>query len=175
MNIDEIIGAAVASFRVAADEAQVGILSRLAIDLPPIRGDAVKFRQIITNLLSNAIKFTRAGGTVSIEALRASDGGVTILVRDTGVGMSQEEILVALTPFGQVDGTRARWREGTGLGLPIAKALVELHGGRLEIRSAKGMGTEVAVILPSRHLVTAADAVAAFHDPTVHQRPSTAD
>ena len=58
-------------------------------------------------------------------------------MRDTGVGMTEEEIAIALTPFGQVDGSRARWREGTGLGLPIAKALVELHGGELEIRSTK--------------------------------------
>ena len=165
INIDEIIGAAIASFRVAAEEAQVDIHSRMAIDLPPIRGDAVKFRQIFTNLLSNAIKFTHAGGAISVESLRANDGGVTILIRDTGVGMSADEILVALTPFGQVDGSRARWREGTGLGLPIAKALVELHGGRLEIRSAKGTGTEVAVILPSRHLVSAAETHHSLVDP----------
>ena len=62
--------------------------------------------------------------------------------------MTHEEIAVALTPFGQVDGGRTRWREGTGLGLPIAKALVELHGGQIEIRSMKGKGTEVAITLP---------------------------
>lgn len=157
INVDEILHAVIASFGVAADEAGIKIHTRTAIDLPPIRGDAVKFRQIITNLLSNAVKFTRANGSVSVEALRGNDGGVTVLVRDTGIGMSEEEILVALTPFGQVDGSRSRWREGTGLGLPIAKALVELHGGRLEIRSARGMGTEVAVVLPSRHLVSAAE------------------
>jgi two-component system cell cycle sensor histidine kinase PleC len=171
INIDEILQNAIASFGAAAREAGVEIHTRLAIDLPPIRGDAVKFRQIFTNLLSNAIKFTRANGSVAVEALRASDGGVTVLVRDTGVGMSEEEIIVALTPFGQVDGSRARWREGTGLGLPIAKALVELHGGRLEIRSAKGMGTEVAVVLPSRHVVTAADNRAPYmdqHDNALH-------
>lgn len=157
VNLDEILQAAIASFRVSAAEADVTIQLRIAIDLPPIRGDAVKFRQIFTNLFSNAVKFTPAKGTISIEALRGSDGGVTIIVRDTGIGMSEEELLVAMTPFGQVDGGRARWREGTGLGLPIAKALVELHGGRLEIRSAKSIGTEVVIILPSRHLVTVAE------------------
>ncbi len=157
MNIDEILQSVIASFRAAADEAGVKIHSRMAIDLPPIRGDAVKFRQIFTNLLSNAVKFTRANGSITVEALRGSDGSVTVLVRDTGIGMGDDEILVALTPFGQVDGSRARWREGTGLGLPIAKALVELHGGRLEIRSARGMGTEIAVILPSRYAVSAAE------------------
>jgi two-component system cell cycle sensor histidine kinase PleC len=62
--------------------------------------------------------------------------------------MGEDEIRVALTPFGQVDSSRTRWREGTGLGLPIAKALVELHGGRLEINSVKSKGTEVTVLLP---------------------------
>ena len=75
-------------------------------------------------------------------------------MRDTGVGMTRDEIAVALTPFAQVDASRSRWREGTGLGLPIAKALVQLHGGTLEIRSAKSLGTEVAVALPSRFEVS---------------------
>lgn len=157
INIDEILQAVVSSFRPTAEEAGIKIHCRIAIDLPPIRGDAVKFRQIFNNLLSNAVKFTRAGGSITVEALRGSDGSVTVLVRDTGIGMSDDEILVALTPFGQVDGSRARWREGTGLGLPIAKALVELHGGRLEIRSSRGTGTEIAIVLPSRHAVTATE------------------
>ena len=71
-----------------------------------------------------------------------------VTVRDTGVGMTPEEISVALTPFGQVDASHARWREGTGLGLPIARALVQLHGGELSIRSEKGKGTSVEVRFP---------------------------
>jgi two-component system cell cycle sensor histidine kinase PleC len=67
--------------------------------------------------------------------------------------MTEEELRIALTPFGQVDGSRTRWREGTGLGLPIAKALVELHAGRLDIRSEKNVGTEVTITLPNRHAV----------------------
>ena len=74
-------------------------------------------------------------------------------MRDTGVGMDEDEVEVAMAPFGQVDGTRTRWREGTGLGLPIAKALIELHGGALEIHSARGVGTEVSVRLPSPEFV----------------------
>ena len=113
-----------------------------------MRGDAAKLRQVFGNLIGNAVKFTPPGGSVTVEA-RSLEGGVVVLVRDTGLGMSKEEISVALTPFAQVDAGRSRWREGTGLGLPIARALVQLHGGRLEIRSAKSMGTEVVVNLPA--------------------------
>lgn len=156
IQIDEVVQAALSSFRTMAADASVTLNSRLPADLPPVRGDATKLRQIFTNLLSNAIKFTLPGGKVNVEAMRLGDGGVLILVRDTGVGMTDDELKVALTPFGQVDGSKTRWREGTGLGLPIAKALVELHGGELEVHSVKGKGTEVAVILPSRHQVSVA-------------------
>lgn len=155
INVDEIIQSSVTSFRLMASEAGVALVPVVAIDLPAVRGDSVKLRQIFTNLISNAIKFTPRGGSVTIEALRISNGGVAILIRDTGVGMTADVITVALTPFGQVDGSRSRWREGTGLGLPIAKALVELHGGTIEIRSQKARGTEVAITLPSRNMVSA--------------------
>lgn len=154
INIDEIVQTCINSFRLMASEAGVSLIPVVAVDLPTVKGDAIKLRQIFTNLISNAIKFTARGGTVTIEALRQNSGGATVLIRDNGVGMSQEEILVALTPFGQVDGSRSRWREGTGLGLPIAKALVELHGGDIQIRSVKGKGTEVAVALPAKNSVS---------------------
>jgi two-component system, cell cycle sensor histidine kinase PleC len=127
-------------------------------DLPNVRGDDQKLRQIATNVLSNAAKFTDRGGSVAVEAMRLADGGVGLYVRDTGIGMSAEEVRVALAPFGQVDGGRSRWREGTGLGLTIAKALTELHGGRFSIHSRKGFGTEVAIELPSRNDVKMIDA-----------------
>ena len=152
--LEEILQAILSSFRLMASEANVKLVPSMAYDLPTVRGDAVKIRQIFTNLISNAIKFTPAGGSVTVEALRANTGGLAVLVRDTGVGMTPEEVQVAITPFGQVDGSRARWREGTGLGLPIAKALVELHGGTIEVRSTKGAGTTVSVFLPSRHDVS---------------------
>jgi two-component system, cell cycle sensor histidine kinase PleC len=155
VSVDEIVQASINSFRLMASEADVNITTSMAVDLPLARGDGVKLRQIFTNIISNAIKFTPRGGQVKIEGMRAPGGGIGVLVRDTGVGMTAEEISVALTPFGQVDGGRARWREGTGLGLPIAKALIELHGGRIEIHSQKGAGTEVAIYLPSRNSVSA--------------------
>ena len=103
------------------------------------------------NLVSNAVKFTPPGGMVSVEAKRLR-GGVSMTVRDTGVGMSPEEIPRALAKFGQIDGELARQHDGTGLGLPIAKSLVELHGGELTIESAKGKGTAVNIWLPEERV-----------------------
>lgn len=156
--LGEVLDAVMPGFLPAAQEAGIELQCRIDPALQPIRGDAAKMRQIVSNLVMNAVKFTREDGRVLVEAVRRPDGGAVLLVRDTGVGMSEDEIRVALMPFGQVDGTRSRWREGTGLGLPIARALVELHGGRLEIRSVKGTGTEVAVTLPARHQVSIAEA-----------------
>jgi len=123
--------------------------SRFDTDLPAVKGDPAKLIQVFSNLVSNAVKFTQPGGSVTVEARTQPTGGTAVYVRDTGLGMTKEEVAVALTPFAQVDASHSRWREGAGLGLPIAKALVQLHGGSIEIRSAKSLGTEVAVLLPS--------------------------
>lgn len=149
INIDEILQAAVGSNRAMSADSGVNVQTQIAANLPTVRGDSAKLQQAFNNLISNAIKFTLRGGSVMIEAIRLADGGVAVLIRDTGVGMSPEELNVAMSPFGQVDGSRTRWREGTGLGLPIARSLVELHGGQIKMRSEKGKGTEVAVLLPS--------------------------
>ncbi|HEX4112068.1 MAG TPA: ATP-binding protein [Stellaceae bacterium] len=116
--------------------------------LLPVSGEPSKLRQVVLNLLSNAVKFTEPGGSI---ALAARDQGDTIAieVRDTGIGMSADDVTVALTPFGQVDNRLARRYEGTGLGLPLAMGLVELHGGTMAIDSAPGRGTTVRIVLPS--------------------------
>ena len=117
------------------------------IDVPlPVQGEKAKLRQIFLNLLSNAIKFTERGGTISLNVVE-SDAGFAIAVADTGIGMSPQDIQVALTAFGQVDNRLERKYEGTGLGLPLAKSLVELHGGALQIDSVVGRGTTVTVRL----------------------------
>jgi two-component system, cell cycle sensor histidine kinase PleC len=156
VHMDEVLAAVQAAAKAAADAGQITVKYRVDGNLPKVRGDANKLRQVFASLLSNAIKFNTPGGTVIIEATRAMDGGVTVLVSDTGIGMTDEEVAVALKLFGQVDGGKSRSYEGTGLGLPIAKALVELHGGRLDIRTAKGEGTVVAVVLPSKNHVSTA-------------------
>jgi signal transduction histidine kinase len=104
---------------------------------------------VVLNLLSNGIKFTEPNGRVILGLQRSEDGSLEIWVRDTGIGMSAQETLVALEPFGQVDSGLARRHDGTGLGLPLARSLVELHGGSLRIDSSKGNGTTVWVALPA--------------------------
>ena len=154
LHVDEVLGSSLAFFKVAADDAGVTLIQDISHELPEIKGDPVKLKQIVMNLLSNAIKFTPEGGRVTLRATGDRDGQVRVSVRDTGVGMTDEEMTIAMLPFGQVDGGRSRMCEGTGLGLPIAKALVELHGGSLSIKSIKGEGTEVTLLLPPAAEIT---------------------
>ena len=114
----------------------------------PLQGDPAKLRQIFLNLLSNAIKFTPRGGYIWAEA-RHTATGIAVTVGDSGIGMSPEDVAVALTPFGQVDNRLERRYEGTGLGLPLTKAFVELHGGVMQFESARGAGTRVTVSFPA--------------------------
>ena len=110
--------------------------------------DSFRLKQILLNLLSNAIKFTPAGGSVMVAAGMTPQGDVAISVEDTGIGMEPEDIPRALEPFGQLAGSQTRSHQGTGLGLPITRRLVELHQGHLAITSASGQGTTVTIILP---------------------------
>jgi signal transduction histidine kinase len=150
IDLAELLSASVSSFRLMAQSAGLTLVETVEPDVPAIVGDSVKLREVFTNLISNALKFTRSGGSVTIKAVRSPAGAAMIQVIDTGVGMSEQDLSIALTPFGQVDATHARWREGTSIGLPIAKALVQLHGGELRIKSQKDLGTEVTVFLPFR-------------------------
>ena len=157
VQVESVLAHACQSQMQIAREAQIDVqLTTGSKPLPPVRGDETKLIQVMSNLISNAIKFNRAGGRVDVCAEATRDGGVLITISDTGVGMSREEVEIAMRPFGQVDGTRTRWREGTGLGLPIARTLIELHGGALDVRSAPNQGTEVIVTLPAAHMVSAA-------------------
>jgi signal transduction histidine kinase/HAMP domain-containing protein len=113
----------------------------------PMSGDAAKLRQIFLNLLSNAIKFTDRGGSVSVSAAAAADS-VEVTVADTGIGMDPQDVEVAFQPFAQVDNRLERRYEGTGLGLPLTKALVDLHKGSIAIDSARGQGTRITISFP---------------------------
>ncbi|MCC7047899.1 MAG: PAS domain S-box protein [Alphaproteobacteria bacterium] len=118
-----------------------------------VRADEQRLRQVVLNLLSNAIKFTPAGGKVTLRIGVCDGGRASIVIADTGIGMDADEVELALQPFRQVESHLDRTREGTGLGLPITKSLVELHGGELRIESEKGKGTTVTVLLPAASVV----------------------
>ena len=130
-----------------ANAAEVRLTARQEGDVPLLRGDLRKIKQIILNLVTNAIKFSRAGGEVEI-VLKNDAGAIAITVVDRGIGMDPEEVELALTRFGQVTGPWIRDHAGTGLGLPLAIGLAELHGATLTIKSIKGVGTTVTVGFP---------------------------
>lgn len=139
----------------AAERARVTLDMESVPDLQMLRGDRAKIRQILLNLVGNAIKFTEEGGWVVTSIRRSGDGGIELVVADTGIGMTPEDISIALEPFGQVHGGLNRRYEGTGLGLPLSRRLVELHGGEMSIESTKGVGTRVSVRFPAWRTVGA--------------------
>ncbi len=149
-----------ATITTLAARGQIALAVEAPEHLPLLRADEVKLRQILINLLSNAVKFTPAGGAVTVRAGLEATGEFAISVEDTGIGMSAADIPVALEPFGQIGSALSRRHSGTGLGLPLTKRLVELHGGRLEIVSRPGKGTVVAAHFPAS-LVEAEHAEAA--------------
>lgn len=139
---------------VEAAAATAGVALRLTTPVPSLGliADRHMVKQVLRNLLSNAIKFTPAHGSVTVSLASAVDGRVALTIADTGIGMAPEDIPRALDRFFQLDGTLARQYDGTGLGLSLAKALVEKHGGTLEITSALGRGTTVEVWFPAERV-----------------------
>jgi PAS domain S-box-containing protein len=141
--------------RQAAD-AQITLTVDIPADLPRLRGDEMRLKQILVNLLSNAVKFTPAKGHVTLRARLIAGGALEIAVTDTGIGMSEEELALALQPFRQVESALARRHEGTGLGLPLVNAFVEMHDGTLTLQSVPGGGTTAYIVLPAARVVTPA-------------------
>ncbi len=137
-----------------AGEAGIALSTACSIEQPYLRGDARRIRQVLLNLLSNAIKFTPRGGSVALTIAKTVPGGISVAVADTGIGIAERDISTALAEFGQVDSSLARKYEGSGLGLPLSKRLMELHGGTLELASAPGKGTTVTVVFPPERVVT---------------------
>jgi len=147
----DLYGAAESSLRLVrarADNGGVALVNDVSRALPRIGADERAVKQILLNLLSNAVKFTPQGGTVVVTAKLRDDGALAVAVRDSGIGMAPENIPLALAPFSQVDSSLSRRYEGTGLGLPLVKSLIELHGGRLELESTVGKGTVATIVVP---------------------------
>ncbi len=152
LSLSEPIELAVRLVSERAQQNNVEVAVREAPGLPQIRGDIRKIKQIVINLLSNAVKFTPAGGSVTVSADRAENGDLLIAVKDTGIGIAKEDMTKVFQPFGQADTGLDRHFEGTGLGLNLARALTELHGGELTLVSAtKGpnQGTTATIRFPS--------------------------
>jgi len=135
-------------FRDQAQRAGVELSCSIMPRLPRLRGDETKVRQIILNLLSNAIKFTSGHGSVRLGVSLGEDNGLCVEVQDTGIGMDAADLEKAMRPFVQIDNALNRKYPGTGLGLPIIKGLMDLHGGRLDLASEVGVGTTATVRFP---------------------------
>jgi signal transduction histidine kinase len=139
--------------RAAGHRIEVG--ADVPADLGTVVADERKVRQVLLNLLSNAVKFTPDGGTIAVRA-RRSDGEVEVSVRDTGIGIAPEDQVTVFEEFQQVGKASDRSREGTGLGLTLAKRFVELHGGRIWVESEIGKGTTFTFVLPAGHVAALA-------------------
>lgn len=151
--LSEIIGHCSTLVRSKAQQGHVKIVTDIPANLPTLQADERAVKQILLNFLSNAIKFTPQHGVVRLRVNIEGTGGLRIAVSDTGIGMKAEDIEIALMPFGQIDSKIARETKGTGLGLPICKSLLELHGAELKIESELGKGTTVAAIFPPQRLI----------------------
>ena len=157
IEIPEIIRSSVKLVAHRAERRGLKLEIELPDQLPALRADERKLKQILVNLLSNAIKFTKAGDNVTLRAWCRMDSGYVFQIVDTGIGIAPEDIPKALSRFGQVDGDLNRQYEGTGLGLPLTKALVELHGGSLDLQSEVSVGTTVTVRFPAERIVASLD------------------
>ncbi len=155
VDVGEIIADSLRQVNGRAKVASLTLIDAVPPGLPPLWADERKLKQVVLNLLSNAVKFTPRGGEIRVSVGLESDGGVVLSVRDTGRGMSREEIELSLQPFGQAGDTLTRDHEGIGLGLPLSQSLCKLHDGYLQLESTKGVGTTVSIHLPKTRILAA--------------------
>lgn len=153
VDISEIIEGSIRLIQQKVHSARLNLFTDVADNLPLLRGDQRKLTQLILNLLSNSVKFTPRDGSISVTASRDISGNLRVLIRDTGIGIPADKIGTVLEPFGQIQNSMTRTHAGTGLGLPLAKALTELHDGTLTLRSEPGRGTDVVITLPRERLL----------------------
>ncbi len=152
VEVPELVEDCVNSLQPLAKRSRIVLRTSLADKLPCIVADPRRLKQILLNLLTNAIKFTKEGGQVIVSGTMV-DGELRLRVRDNGVGMTKDEIAFAMQPFHQLD-TAPRQQSGTGLGLPVTKALVDANRARLVLTSEPGVGTSADVVFPAERLFT---------------------
>jgi PAS domain S-box-containing protein len=156
--IEAIIDACVVMVRERAEAGGLTLnIEMPAKPLPNLHADPRRIKQVLINLLSNAVKFTETGGVITVKAWHNSESGFIVQVVDTGIGIAVDDIPKALGRFQQVDSDLNRKYQGTGLGLPLTKALVEQHGGSLDLQSTLGVGTTVTVRLPTERVLPASN------------------
>jgi signal transduction histidine kinase len=148
----DVVAEALRMVEPQAAAAGLSLSTGIAPKLPRLNADRRLVRQVLVNLLANAVRFTPAGGTVSVHGFVCGDR-LCLEVRDTGIGIAAEDIPRALERFSQVDGRLSRKYDGAGLGLPMAKQFMELHGGTLELASTPGTGTQVRIAFPPERLI----------------------
>ncbi|MEO3433782.1 PAS domain-containing protein [Inquilinus sp. CAU 1745] len=146
---------ALALVRVRARRGEVALSPEIGTDAPRLRADPRAFKQMLLNLLSNAIKFTPPGGRVTLTSRLNGNDALTVAVNDTGIGIPPHRLEEIGLPFVQLDNVMTRRHEGTGIGLSITKALIELHGGSLEVSNRRGGGTIAALNFPPERVVRA--------------------
>jgi len=158
VDLTAILDSCMRLMRDRADQAALELTAHTPPNLPYLRADRRRLKQILLNLMSNAVKFTPSGGQVAVRATLPLDGGLRIAVSDTGIGIAPHDLAKALQPFGQIDSRMTRKYQGTGLGLPLTKSMIELHGGSLQLESAVGRGTTAILWLPPSRLIVAPSA-----------------
>jgi len=136
-----------------AQQGNVRVQNSVDPALPAIRADTRMVRQVLSNLLSNAIKFTPKGGRVTLSSVLEDDGGVTVMIRDTGIGIPANKLTEVVRPFTQVESSLSRHHRGTGLGLPLCKSILEQHGGSLVLESELDRGTSVKARFPAERVI----------------------
>ena len=159
VDLTAIIDSCMRLMRDRADQAGLELTAHTPADMPYLNADARRLKQILLNLMSNAVKFTPASGSVAVHVRLADDGGMLIEVSDSGIGIAPQDLEKALRPFGQIDSRMTRKYQGSGLGLPLTKSMIELHGGTLKLESVVGRGTTATLWLPPKRVVSP-DAVA---------------
>lgn len=154
VDLAQLVSTAVAMVKEGANRGGLHLRCSIAPELPPLIADGRRLQQVLLNLLSNAIKFTPARGMVTISVTWHAAFGAIVEIADTGIGIPADKISVILEPFGQVENAMSRRYQGSGLGLPIAKKFIEVHGGKMHIETRVGEGTKISFDLPASLFVS---------------------